>query len=90
MGPIGENPHKLKKCYINCLNLAEKVKSKHIVFCCISTGVYGYPNQKAAKIAVSTVKKWLINNPETHLEKIVFCCFLDIDLEFYNNLLLND
>ena len=54
-------------------------------FCCISTGVFMFPNQRAAEIAVETVKNWL---DETGSEmKIVFNVFKDIDFEIYEKLL---
>ena len=46
----------LKSCYLSCLKLAEKNSCKSIAFCCISTGVFGFPQREAAQIAVDTVK----------------------------------
>lgn len=46
----------LRDCYINCLNEAKAMKLKSIVFCCISTGLYSFPNQLACEIAVKAVK----------------------------------
>ncbi|MCR5627402.1 MAG: protein-ADP-ribose hydrolase [Lachnospiraceae bacterium] len=75
----------LASCYRSCLNLAEEYKLKSIAFCCISTGVFMFPNIRAAEIAVETVRNWL---DETGSEmKIIFNVFKDIDLDIYNKLL---
>ena len=45
----------LKKCYLSCLNLATEYNLESVAFCCISTGEFHFPNDKAAEIAVDTV-----------------------------------
>ena len=47
----------LKSCYLSCLKLAEENGVDSIAFCCISTGVFGFPQREAAEIAISTVKR---------------------------------
>lgn len=74
--------NKLKKCYTECLNKAKEMKLKNIVFCCISTGVYSFPNDRACKIAVESVKNWLKENK--YDIKVVFNVFKDIDKELYS------
>ena len=75
----------LASCYKSCLDLAAKNGVTEIAFCCISTGVFMFPNQRAAEIAVETVKNWL---DETGSEmKIVFNVFKDLDFEIYEKLL---
>ena len=75
----------LASCYKSCLDIAEENGVKSIALCCISTGVFMFPNQRAAEIAVETVKNWL---DETGSEmKIVFNVFKDIDFEIYEKLL---
>ena len=75
----------MASCYKSCLNLAAENGVKSIAFCCISTGVFMFPNQRAAEIAVETVKNWL---DETGSEmKIVFNVFKDLDFEIYGKLL---
>jgi O-acetyl-ADP-ribose deacetylase (regulator of RNase III) len=69
----------LANCYINSLKLAEKNHIKTIAFPNISTGVYKFPKERAAEIAVMTVKSYLDNS--TFLEKVIFVCF---DEENYN------
>ena len=48
----------LASCYKSCLNLAGENGVKSIAFCCISTGVFMFPNQRTAEIAVETVRNW--------------------------------
>lgn len=53
-----QNEKDLKNCYLSCLNKADEMNLKSIAFCCISTGVFGYPKEKACKTAVETVRRW--------------------------------
>lgn len=62
VGPQGEKPEKLKECYENSLIVARENQLRTIAFPCISTGIYGYPQRPAAKVALLTVKKFLIEN----------------------------
>mgnify|MGYP001576313084 CR=1 FL=1 len=75
----------LASCYRESLELAAKHKIKTIAFPCISTGVYGFPQDRAAKIAVGEVKNYLAQNPA--IEKVLFVCFLREDFEIYQKLL---
>lgn len=75
----------LASCYKSCLEIAEENHVGSIAFCCISTGVFMFPNQRAAEIAVETVKKWL--DEKDSQMKVVFNVFKDIDLEIYDRLL---
>jgi len=63
----------LANCYKNSLQIAKEHGIKTIAFPAISTGVYRFPIDRAAKIAVKTVKDFLAENPE--IEKVVFMCF---------------
>ena len=56
-----------------------------IAFCCISTGVFGYPQKEASEVAYRTVLNWLKNNPGV-LKNIVFNVFTQRDLELYSRL----
>lgn len=71
----------LANCYLSCLDKAQEMKLKNIVFCCISTGEFAFPNELACKIAVKTVKEWM-NENKSKL-KVVFNVFKDIDRELY-------
>lgn len=64
----------LEKCYINALDLAKENDLHSIAFPAISTGIYGYPIEKATKIAVDAVKAWKEKHP-TYPIKVDFYCF---------------
>ena len=85
-GGKGE-PELLRKCYLNSLSLASLQRIKSIAFPNISTGVYGYPKQEAAGIAISTVKKYLSDHPE--IEEVIFAIFDEENFLIYKNLLIN-
>ena len=69
-----EDAQLLADCYINSLNLAKENNLHSIIFSSISTGVYGYPAEDAAKVAFGAAKKWLQDNPDYQM-KIVLCAF---------------
>ncbi|AZA52692.1 O-acetyl-ADP-ribose deacetylase [Chryseobacterium sp. G0201] len=88
VGPVWNDNEKesselLANCYKNSLKLAESLDVKTISFPGISTGVYGFPKELAAKIAVDEVKKFQSDN----IEKIIFVCFGDENEEIYKKLL---
>lgn len=92
VGPIVQNKLTLKleedlaNCYKNSLDLCKENNLKSIAFCCISTGVFNFPNRKAAEIAVSTVNDWLkVNNG--CMDRIVFNVFKDGDKKYYEELI---
>ena len=76
----------LASCYRNSLNLAKRHGIRTIAFPAISTGVYGYPLEPAAEIAVDTVRKWLADNADEPME-VTFCCFDGRTMEAYRKLL---
>ena len=91
VGPIITGPLKkqdenlLASCYRSCLVLAEEYGLKSIAFCCISTGEFRFPNQRAAEIAVKTVREY---RKQTGSEiEVIFNVFKDIDDEIYRELL---
>ena len=75
----------LASCYRNSVALAEQHGIKTIAFPCISTGVYGFPFERAAKIAVAEVKSFLERSKR--IEQVVFVCFLKRDYECYVKIL---
>ena len=80
-----EHEDLLASCYKACLDIAKENGVDSIAFCCISTGVFMFPNQRAAEIAVETVRKWLDDTGSQM--KVVFNVFKDIDLDIYDKLL---
>lgn len=91
VGPIvqgilsGKHKKQLESCYRSCLEIADKNNVDSIAFCCISTGVFMFPNDKAAEIAVKTVKSY---KEETGSRiKVIFNVFKDEDEEIYMKLL---
>ena len=85
-GPLTEEDRVLlSSCYRSCLALAEEQGLKSVAFCCISTGVFRFPKDEAARIAVSTVKECLENSS---IERVIFCVHGDENLRIYQSLLL--
>lgn len=75
----------LASCYRSCLELADQNHIQSLAFCCISTGVFMFPNEEAAKIAVQTVKNY---KAETHSKiQVIFNVFKEFDEQIYRNLL---
>jgi O-acetyl-ADP-ribose deacetylase (regulator of RNase III) len=83
-GGNGE-PEQLAACYQNALALAEGERLATVAFPCVSTGVYGYPQQEAARIAVGTVKK--LESGLKSVKEITFCCFDRTNYGLYQTLL---
>ena len=91
VGPVGEKPVALASCYTRCLQEATDRHLTSIAFPCISTGVYGYPNEAAAHVALSSVRRFMSeashSSQASSLQRIIFCLFLDIDVQLYSRLL---
>lgn len=90
VGPVwnggrNQEPELLRACYENSLKLAAKHGLKSVAFPCISTGVYRFPPDQAAQIAVQTVREFFAV-PCT-IERVIFCCFGRDDFERYQTLL---
>ncbi|WP_173552920.1 macro domain-containing protein [Sharpea azabuensis] len=77
----------LASCYKECLTLASNHNLTSIAFPCISTGVFRFPQDKAAKVAVKAVQEWLDACKDTSLQKIIFNVFKDEDYHYYDQLL---
>ena len=91
VGPIvydsltDEDCQALASCYRSCLELAVENGCRSIAFCCISTGEFHFPNEKAAEIAVQTVTSFLTTQkPDI---RVIFNVFKDVDLHIYQKLL---
>lgn len=75
----------LSSCYRSCLELAEQNGLKSIAFCCISTGEFNFPNDKAAQTAIETVKEY---KEQMHSEiEVIFNVFKELDYNIYRELL---
>ena len=72
----------LADCYRNILDLCLEKNLRSVAFCCISTGVFHFPNQRAAEIAVETVMNWIEKHPHG-IDKVIFNVFKDEDNEIY-------
>ena len=71
----------LESCYVSCMDKAAETGLRSIAFCCISTGVYGYPKADACRLAVNTVRKKLreLSSPP----RVIFDVYLVEDYELY-------
>ena len=87
VGPVWQGgnqgePALLAQCYQHIFELALENKIKTIAFPAISTGVYGYPKQAAAVIAVQQLQTF-----ENQFDEVIACCFSEVDVEIYEGLL---
>ena len=62
VGPMNRSERLLRSCYENCFKIMVEEKLSSIAFCCISTGIYGYPNEEAANVALSVTRDYLEKN----------------------------
>jgi len=83
-GTQGE-PEELASCYRRSLELADEYGLRSISFPAISTGIYGYPLNKATEIAVRTVRETMRSHP--NIEQVRFICFSEADLREYQKVL---
>ena len=74
----------LADCYTNTLELCAENDLRSVAFCCISTGVFHFPNKRAAEIAVQTVKDWLEAHPGK-VDRVIFNVFKDEDRRYYES-----
>ena len=92
VGPIVANKltleleKNLEDCYTNTLDMCLENGLKSVAFSCISTGVFHFPNKRAAEIAVNTVGKWSLKHPNS-MDRIIFNVFKDEDKKYYEELL---
>lgn len=75
----------LADCYTNTLDLCAENGLRSVAFCCISTGVFHFPPERAAQIAAKTVRKWLADHGGA-LERVIFNVFRDQDRDIYEHL----
>lgn len=77
-----EDEELLASCYRECLALAADTGAESIAFCCLSTGVFRFPQQRAAEIAIDTVKKYI--DQDGRIKKVIFNVFKEEDLAIYH------
>jgi O-acetyl-ADP-ribose deacetylase len=90
VGPVwhggrNDEPEKLGNCYKNSLRLAAENNLKTIAFPNISTGIFGYPREQAAHVAVKTVTEYL--ESDSFIVKVYFVCFDEENFQLYRSLL---
>lgn len=90
VGPIWKNgtrhePELLRACYLNSLRLAAEIQARSIAFPCVSAGVYSYPVELAASIAVATAQEFRAQHDAP--DEIIFCCFSTEAMNIYERLL---
>ena len=78
----------LKNCYVSCLKIADAFNLESVAFCCISTGVFNFPKDKACEIAVKTVEEYL--KGESNLKYVIFDVFEDDDYLIYKKELFGE
>ena len=77
----GNEDDKLKNATLNSLKLMDKHSLKSIAFPAISTGIFGYPIKKCAKIMINTTKEYL--QTKTHIEEVIFCLYTNSDFDVF-------
>ena len=83
-----KNESELESCYRSCLAIADENGLQSIAFCCISTGEFHFPNERAAQIAVKTVEEY--KRQTGSKIKVIFNVFKECDYEIYAKLLKAD
>ena len=86
--PSEHDEQLLASCYLSCLKLADENKISSIAFCCISTGEFHFPNDRAAEIAVQAVRQYK-EKTQSRI-KVIFNVFKDVDYEIYRKILATD
>jgi len=94
VGPVygqeqGREDELLASCYWNSLLISQERGIKTIAFPCISTGVFRFPNDEAAKIAIDTVKKFIAKYPNV-LDEVIFVTHEELDYDIYSRYFLRD
>ncbi|KAI5298449.1 hypothetical protein KEM56_004059 [Ascosphaera pollenicola] len=76
----------LDSCYTRCMEVAAENKLRSIAFSAVSTGVYGYPSDEAAEVALAAVKQFLLET-NWRFSHIIFCTFVRNDVKAYDELI---
>ncbi len=85
--PSAKHNEQLASSYRSCYELAASSGLKSIAYCCISTGVFGFPSKDAAKIAIKTVRELQAHHEQSKKLEVIFNVFSDRDYELYSELL---
>ncbi len=80
-----KNVQELQSCYRACMALADREGLRSVAFCCISTGVFGFPQRRGAQVAVDTVRECL--KAGSRVEKVIFNVFKPEDEDYYRAML---
>lgn len=75
----------LASAYTNALSVARDASARSIAFPAISTGIYGYPREQAARVATEAVSQWCARSAAP--ENVIFCCFSASDADVYRRIL---
>ena len=94
VGPMGRGDQQLRSCYRTCLELVESQGLRTVAFCCVGTGIFGFPLVRATHIALSEVRAWLArlaDAPSTgynlnSIDSVIFCCFKSSELMAYERI----
>jgi O-acetyl-ADP-ribose deacetylase (regulator of RNase III) len=86
VGPIGERPRELGSCYHSALALARHHRLRSVGFCCISTGIFGYPLAAAAKVALTACLS-VLNEHRDDFDMVAFACFRREEEECYRSMM---
>ncbi|XP_058651061.1 ADP-ribose glycohydrolase MACROD2 isoform X4 [Onychostoma macrolepis] len=82
-GNVGQSQRDdLESCYKYSLKLMKDNNLRSVAFPCISTGIYGFPNEPAAEIALKIAHDWIQSNQD-EIDRVIFCVFLETDYEIY-------
>ena len=81
-GLTSKPEEELAACYANTLDMCAGNGLRSVAFCCISTGVFHFPNERAAQIAVKAVTGWIADHPDA-MDRVIFNVFKDEDREYY-------
>lgn len=88
VGPVGRGNVELRSCYQTTLELIKEQKLRTVAFCCVSTGIFGFPLVTATHIALQVVRDWLeVEENRNSIDRLIFCVFRDVEVESYERIM---
>lgn len=88
VGPIGSGDRALASCYQTCIDVAVGNGLRTIAFCCVGTGIFGFPLVRATHLALGVVRRWLdVPGNRDKIDRFIFCTFQDVEQEVYERVL---